>query len=77
MNPELSARLSSNREICGGRVCIKGTRIMVSIILSNLAAGHSQEEILRNYPTLKPIDIRAALDYAAELATEEIITTPV
>jgi uncharacterized protein (DUF433 family) len=77
MNPELRERLSSDPNICHGRVCIKGTRIMVSIILANLAAGLSKDEILQNYPTLKEIDIRAALDYAAELSNEHIIPTPI
>jgi len=59
--------------ICHGQVCIKGTRIMVSIILDNLAAGVGQEEILKSYPSLKREDIQAAIAYAAELAREEII----
>jgi uncharacterized protein (DUF433 family) len=54
-------------EICGGRACIKGTRIPVSVILDNLAAGRRPEEILRSYPSLTPEAIRAALVYAAEL----------
>ena len=49
---------------------------MVSIILDNLAAGYSEAEIVRNYPTLKPEDIRAAIQYAAVLAREEIIPLP-
>jgi uncharacterized protein (DUF433 family) len=69
-------RVASDPNICHGKACIKGTRIMVSVILSNLAAGLSQEEILRHYPTLKPEDIRAALEYAAIIANEEIIYTP-
>ncbi len=59
--------------ICHGQVCIKGTRIMVSIILDNLAAGVSQKEILESYPSLTLKDIQAAIAYAAELAREEII----
>ena len=46
---------------------------MVSIILDNLAAGISQEEILKSYPSLSPVDIQAAIPYAAELARERIV----
>lgn len=69
-------RIASDPNICHGKACIRGTRIMVSVILSNLAAGLSQDEILRHYPTLKPEDIRASLEYAAIIANEEIIYTP-
>lgn len=76
MGPSYLDRIISDPNICHGKACIKGTRIMVSVILSNLAAGLSHEEILRHYPTLKPEDIRAALEYAAVIANEEIIYTP-
>ncbi|MHB1275912.1 MAG: DUF433 domain-containing protein [Candidatus Humimicrobiaceae bacterium] len=55
------------------RACIKGTRIMVSILLDNIAAGISPEEILRSYPTLNSDDIRAAIAYGAELVKERVI----
>jgi len=64
-------RIAINPDICHGKPCIKGTRIMVSIILDYLTAGESPEVILREYPTLKAEDIRAALGYAAWLAHEE------
>ncbi len=57
-------RISADPNICHGKVCIKGTRIMVSIILDNLAGGISTEAILRSYPSLKAKDIQAALAYA-------------
>jgi uncharacterized protein (DUF433 family) len=66
-------RITSDPTICHGKACIRGTRIMVSVILDNLAAGVSDAEILRNYPPLQPDDIRAALEYAALLAREEIV----
>ena len=59
--------------ICHGQVCIKDTRIMVSIILDNLAAGISQEGILKSYPSLAQEDIQAAIAYTAELTREEIV----
>ena len=63
-------RITTNPSVCHGKACIKGTRIMVSVILDNLAARVSQAEILQNYPTLTPEDIFAAISYAAELARE-------
>jgi uncharacterized protein (DUF433 family) len=62
--------------ICHGRACIKGTRIMVSVILDNLAAGLTPDEITRSYPSLSPEAVQAAIAYAAELARERIITMP-
>ncbi len=62
--------------ICHGNACLKDTRIMVSVVLDNLAAGLSIEEILRSYPSLKQESILAALSYAAELTRERIISMP-
>ncbi len=59
--------------ICHGKACIKGTRIMVSLILDNLAADLTAEEIISSYPTLSLQDIHAAIAYAAELARERIV----
>lgn len=58
-------RISINPNVCHGKACIRGTRIMVSVILDNLAAGVSQEEILRSYSSLTSKDIDAAMAYAA------------
>lgn len=69
---ELLRRVSTDRGVCGGMACIKGTRIPVSIILDSLAAEHTEQEILEAYPSLKPEDIRAAIAYAAELARETV-----
>lgn len=63
-------RISFDPNICHGKACIKGTRIMVSVVLDNLAAGEPVEAVLRSYPTLKAEDIQAALGYAADLAHE-------
>ena len=62
--------------VCHGSACIKGTRIMVSVVLDNLAAGLSVEEILSSYPSLKRESILAAISYAAELARERIVPMP-
>ncbi len=64
-------------QICHGRACIKGTRIMVSVILDNLAAGLSYDEIIASYPRLRREDIQAAVSYAAELSRERVIPMPV
>ena len=63
--------LGSNPEVCGGEICAAGTRILVTVILDNLAEGSSREEILRSYPSLRVEHLDAALAYAAELAHEE------
>lgn len=69
-------RITVDPNICHGQACIQGTRIMVTVILDNLAAGIDREALLRSYPTLTPEDIQAALEYAAELARERTIHLP-
>ena len=69
-------RISVNPAVCHGKACIRGTRIMVSVVLDNVAAGIPRSEILASYPPLKPEDIDAALAYAAELAREGSIDLP-
>ncbi len=69
-------RISINPAICHGRACIRGTRVTVSVVVDNIAAGVSHEEILRSYPILKEADIDAALAYAAELAREGAVDLP-
>jgi uncharacterized protein (DUF433 family) len=63
-------------ETCHGKACIRGTRVMVSVILDNLAAGISIDEILESYPSLSREAIRAAVAYAAELTRERVIALP-
>jgi uncharacterized protein (DUF433 family) len=65
--------ITVNPNICHGQACIKGTRVMVSVILDNLAAGVSQDEILRSYPSLNRESIQAAIAYAAELTRERVV----
>ena len=64
-------RVSIDPNVCHGKPCIRGTRIMVSVILDYLKAGESHEAVLREYPGLKQEDILAAISYAAWLAHEE------
>ncbi len=65
--------ITTHPDICHGQAVIKGTRIPVAVILDNLAAQVSPEEILKSYPTLKPEAIQAAIAYAAELTKERIL----
>jgi len=65
-------RITVDPEVCHGKACIKGTRVMVSVVLDNLAAGESAEEIMQGYH-LQREDVQAAMAYAAELARERII----
>ena len=62
--------------MCHGKACIRGTRILVSVILDNIAAHIERAEILASYPTLNSADIDAALAYAAELAREGTLDLP-
>ena len=64
-------------DICHGKACVKGTRIMVSVVLDNLAAGLTAEEIVQSYPSLTQEAVQAAIIYAAELARERVVALPV
>ena len=59
--------------VCHGKACIKGTRVMVTVILDNLAAGLDADEIVESYPAVSREAVQAALLYAAELAKEQIV----
>ena len=63
-------RISVDPQVCHGKACIKETRILVSVLLDNLAAGVDMETILREYPPVTVDDIHAAMAYAAELSRE-------
>jgi uncharacterized protein (DUF433 family) len=69
---DLEKRITVNSEICHGKACISGTRITVSVILDCLAEGMKDSEILKEYPSLAAEDVRAAIEYAAMLAKEEV-----
>jgi uncharacterized protein (DUF433 family) len=66
-------RITADSKVCHGKPCIKGTRIMVSVVLDNLAEGMTPEEIVNDYPPLTLLDVQAAIAYAAQLAREEEI----
>ena len=61
---------------CHGKACIKGTRIMVSVVLDNLAAGLTADEIVRSYPSLSREAVQATISYAAELGRERVVVMP-
>lgn len=69
---ELLRRVSVDPAICGGKACIRGTRILVDAILDGLAEGLSPAELIDHYPQLTSEDIRAAIAYAAELSRESV-----
>ena len=66
-------RIAVDPLVCHGKACVRGTRIMVSVVLDNLAAGLSRGEILASYPSLADEDIDGCIAYAAELARERVV----
>lgn len=67
-------RITFDIKIMGGRACIRGMRIPVSVIVGQIAHGAAFNEILADYPDLEQADIQQALEYAAWLAQEEVHT---
>ena len=65
--------ISADPNVCHGQACIAGTRVMVTVILDNLAAGLTVEEITASYPSVSADAVKASLLYAAELAKERIV----
>jgi uncharacterized protein (DUF433 family) len=63
-------------QVCHGKACITGTRVLASVVLDNLAAGLSPEEVSQSYPSVSAEAARAALAYAADLARERVLTIP-
>jgi uncharacterized protein (DUF433 family) len=67
---EMLNRVVVDPGVCGGKPCIRGTRIYIAIVLDGLAEGLTPDQLLDHYPQLSLDDIHAALAYAAELARE-------
>ena len=65
-------RITFDPAVMGGRACIRGMRMTVSLVVNLSANGMSADEIVREYPDLEPEDIREALAYASALANEEV-----
>lgn len=70
---ELLERITSNREIFGGKPIVRGMRISVELVLSLLAQGESVEAILNDYPDLTPEDIQACLAYARAVIAHDVL----
>jgi uncharacterized protein (DUF433 family) len=73
---DLLHRIAVDPQICGGKPCVRGTRIWVSLLLDFLASGSTMEEILEEYPQLKREDLLAALAYGAEMSRERFVDLP-
>jgi uncharacterized protein (DUF433 family) len=65
-------RITFDPTVMGGRACIRGMRMTVSLVVNLVANGMSTEDIVREYPELEAEDMRQALQYASALANEEI-----
>ena len=70
-------RIVRDPGVCGGEAVFKGTRVTLRTVLASLAAGDSKEEILSDFPSLKPEDIQAAIAFAAASAEEDLPVPPV
>jgi uncharacterized protein (DUF433 family) len=70
-------RISFDPKIMGGRACIRGMRMTVSLLVNLVANGMTTEEILSEYPALEAEDVRQALQYASALANEEVHPLPI
>ena len=68
-------RITFDPRVLGGRACIRGLRIPVSVIVGQIAHGASPDEILEGYPDLERGDVQQAIEYAAWLAQEQVHTS--
>ncbi|MHB9148891.1 MAG: DUF433 domain-containing protein [Thermoleophilia bacterium] len=70
---EIQRHILVDPAICHGQACVRGTRVLVSVILDALAGGDSIGRILESYPGVTEDDVRACLGYAALLAREQVL----
>jgi uncharacterized protein (DUF433 family) len=73
---QLLDRISIDPQVCGGKPCIRGTRLWVSLILDLLADGMPAADLIADYPQLTHQDILAAIAYGAEMSREQILPVP-
>ena len=66
-------RITFDPQILGGRACIRGMRVPGSVVVSQIAHGATVEDVLADYPDLEREDVTQALEYAAWLATEQVV----
>jgi len=69
-------RITRDPEVMGGKPCIRGMRVTVGMIVGQIGAGHTIEELLADYPYLEREDVLQALRYAAWLAEEREVSLP-
>lgn len=74
---DLISRITVDPNICNGKPIIRGKRITVQTIREFLAAGDSQEELLKAYPSIEPDDIKAALEFASKMMDSTFTVKPV
>jgi len=72
----MQSRIEIRKDICHGKPCIRGTRIMVANVLSLLAGGYDVARVLKNYPELTENDVLAVLEYAGDVVRDEEILIP-
>ena len=72
---EAKSRIILKPDVCGGKPCVRDTRIEIAVILDGLAEGLTEADIIDHYPQLTVEDIRTALAYATELSHESIWKT--
>lgn len=75
--PDLLDRIRIDPKVCHGQPCVRGTRIMVWLIVQYLANGDAVEDILEAYPALTREDVQACLAYAAEMTRERVLPVAV
>ena len=74
MLAETLDRITQQPGVMGGKACIRGMRVTVSMVVAQIAAGHSFDEVLTDYPYLEREDIVQALRYAAWRVDEREVT---
>jgi len=76
MNFDYHQYFERRRDICGGELVVKGTRVTVRTLLASLAEGASAEEIRADFPTVTPEAVRAVVAFAAASAEEDLPVPP-
>ena len=66
--------ITVDANVCHGKPCVSGTRVLVTTVLDNLAEGYEKLEIIKNYPSITESDINAVIKYAADLANERVVS---
>lgn len=77
MNFDYNEYFERRREVCGGELVVKGTRVTVRTLLASLAEGAAEEAILADFPTVTPDGLRAVMAFAAASAEEDLPVPPV